>query len=703
MEISASDHDRERAFRRARRHTLIVRVFRIVLPVMAVGSVAYFGGSLYLASRLKSRNVSVAKVSIDPTNLNMQDPRYGGFAKDGAEYKVHALRAITDLKMSGPVRLEVIDGNIKQLNGVVTNLKANWGTYDQKTDVLELYEKIDIDGSDGMRARLTRATVFNKESRITSNEPVWAENATSTIKANSMKIDNKAHTANFVDAVEVTLRSNQPTKAPDPTKPKPQAFGLDANSGQPVVVTSRTLDVNDLTKVALFRENVVARQGEAELQAPELDVIYEGKMAGSGASPAPAPAPAASATPEQQQKLKFIRARGGVIMTSKGDRADSQTLDYDGETEHTTLTGNVVMTQQPDRRITADNVLLDQKADTALLTGTVNVDQGRNIMRGTRLAIDRKNGTARLTSPAQPGRAAGRIYTLFYQNQAGKPGTPQKPEQKADASSSDNPLGASFKTDPNQPIEVESVTLDVNDKRHMAIYTGAVIAKQGNFTVKTDEMTAHYTGETGLLANAQPAQPAPRDKAKGIAGAGNAEIKRIEARRHVVVVGSDGQQATGDWADFDVKANNVIMGGNVLITQGKQVVHAGDGKRLLIDLTTGEARIEDDPNAAAQAHKSGPQVSSAFSTSVAADPKAKITNPTGCPPGAICKSGRSYAIFYQNDVKAKVKDKAGEAAKAIPPEAAKAATEAATEAAKTVTKRLPKASEWTSSTDGAKP
>ena len=661
VEAIASDRDRDRAFRRAGRHTFLVKVLRLALPTMALGCLGLYAASLLVTSRLKGRDISVGKVTVDPTNLKMADPRYSGFGKDGSEYRVHAKSAMTDLRMSAPVRLDDIDGDIVQPTGVATRLKATWGTYDQKKEVLELYERIDVDATNGMRARLTRATVFPKESRITSPEPVWAETATGVIRANAMALDSKARKASFRDAVEVTLKPNQQQaalKAADSPAPKPkreatQAFGLDANSGEPVVVTSRLLDVDDTAKTALFRESVVARQGEAELQAPELDVLYAGQAAVGGTAPVK-PAEAADAT-----KLKRIKARGGVIMISKGDRADSETLDYDAETGLVALAGKVVMIQQPERRVTAENVLLDQHADTALLTGDVVVTQARNIMKGGRLAIDRKAGTAKLATPAAPGAAAGRISTLFYQNQAGKPvGQPSK-DAKTDDEQGLGLLGASFKSDPNAPIEVEAVTLDVNDRKHTAVYVGGVVAKQGEFIVRTEEMTAHYAGDTGLLAGSP--QPAlPKDKPKG--GPGGSELRRIEARRNVVVTGKDGQQATGEWANFDVKANNVVMGGNVAVTQGKQQVRAPAGMRLVIDLGTGVTRFEAEPGAANS--KAGPQVSGAFATSVAPTPGSTAIQ-GGCPPGAICKSGRLEAIFYPNQIKEKAKqrvDAAGEKA-----------------------------------------
>ena len=57
----------------------------------------------------------------------------------------------------------------------------------------------------------------------------------------------------------------------------------------------------------------------------------------------------------------------------------------------------------------------------------------------------------------------------------------------------------------------------------------------------------------------------------------------------MIVTSKNGQNATGDWANYDVKANKVILGGDVILTQGKNVVR---GTELTIDMVTGESVID---------------------------------------------------------------------------------------------------------------
>ena len=58
----------------------------------------------------------------------------------------------------------------------------------------------------------------------------------------------------------------------------------------------------------------------------------------------------------------------------------------------------------------------------------------------------------------------------------------------------------SFKVDPNAPMDIEADTLDVYDATKQAVFRGNVKAQQGDFVVRTVELTAFYTGQAGLRA-----------------------------------------------------------------------------------------------------------------------------------------------------------------------------------------------------------
>jgi lipopolysaccharide export system protein LptA len=75
---------------------------------------------------------------------------------------------------------------------------------------------------------------------------------------------------------------------------------------------------------------------------------------------------------------------------------------------------------------------------------------------------------------------------------------------------------------------------------------------------------------------------------------GQQSIKRLEARGSVVVTQKE-QTATGDLGIFDMRTNTVTLTGNVVMTQGHNVLR---GDKLVVDLTSGVSKVESSKNGA---------------------------------------------------------------------------------------------------------
>ena len=275
----------------------------------------------------------------------------------------------------------------------------------------------------------------------------------------------------------------------------------------------------------------------------------------------------------------------------------------------------------------------------------MHIEQGKNLLDGGRLFVDRKAGRNRLETPAEGGQPAGRITASFYQSEA-KAGAAPKANKLAVAGEGASLLG-SFKSDPGAPMDIEADTLDMHDASKRAVFNGDVWARQGGMVIRTDELTAIYTGQGGFgLPSAGDDAGAIGTKETG-AKAG-AQIVRVEARRKVLITSKDGQSASADWANFDVKANTAVLGGNVSVMRGKDMA---EGPRLKIDLTTGMYRFELEEGAAAPPPGAPPATADNSST----PPQARA-----CPPGKQCM------LFYPKDAKEKAKDKVNDLLKKVP-------------------------------------
>jgi lipopolysaccharide export system protein LptA len=141
-----------------------------------------------------------------------------------------------------------------------------------------------------------------------------------------------------------------------------------------------------------------------------------------------------------------------------------------------------------------------------------------------------------------------------------------------------------FSVNRDKPIRITSTSLEVRDKEKRATFIGNVLVAQGDTTMKSATLDVFYDGDTdgtdGKTAQAGPA-------AAPATGEGQ-QIRRLEAKGGVVVAQKD-QTATGETGIFDMRSNTVTLNGNVVITQGPQVIR---GERLTVDLTSGVSHVD---------------------------------------------------------------------------------------------------------------
>lgn len=201
-----------------------------------------------------------------------------------------------------------------------------------------------------------------------------------------------------------------------------------------------------------------------------------------------------------------------------------------------------------------------------------------------------------------------------------------------------------FSSDSGKPVDVKSDSLEVHQDEQKAVFTGNVVATQGESVLRTNELTVFYenvdnnnakdgaakdgkakdakSGDAkpadAKSADAKPADPKAADakpadgqpagdakatetkaaEAKPVdagkapaSGSGTpaSSIKKLVARGNVVVTSKD-QKATGANGVMDMATNvATLTGGEVVMIQGPNVLK---GTKLTVNLKTGIARVE---------------------------------------------------------------------------------------------------------------
>ncbi|MPL60939.1 lipopolysaccharide export system protein LptA [Rhodobacter sp. 140A] len=121
-----------------------------------------------------------------------------------------------------------------------------------------------------------------------------------------------------------------------------------------------------------------------------------------------------------------------------------------------------------------------------------------------------------------------------------------------------------IRADARAPVEVTADSLAVNQTDGSATFTGNVLVVQGGMRLKAAVVDVEYD---------------PKDRSK---------ILRMHATGGVTLV-SPAEAAEAKEAVYDVAASNVVMTGDVLLTQGQNVM---SGQKLTVDLKTGTGQMD---------------------------------------------------------------------------------------------------------------
>ena len=141
-----------------------------------------------------------------------------------------------------------------------------------------------------------------------------------------------------------------------------------------------------------------------------------------------------------------------------------------------------------------------------------------------------------------------------------------------------------FKT--NQPIEINSDSLEVLQEESRAIFVGNVVAVQGDVRLKSDKMTVHYTQSKDKAATA------PKDKG---AAEGKSSIERIEVEGNVFLTTPE-ETASGATGLYEVTDKIIHLNDKVVLTRGKNVLK---GDHLVYNMNTGKSVISSGSTATA--------------------------------------------------------------------------------------------------------
>jgi lipopolysaccharide export system protein LptC len=208
--------DSVRAFRSARRHSRVVRILRVAIPLAVVAGFTGVFLFTYLnpLRMLGKLPVDVGNLIVSGSKITMERPHLSGFTRDARAYELSADAAKQDLTQPDMIELHNIRAKVQMQDKSTMEMSATAGLYDSKGETLKLDQNIVLSSSTGYRGRLSEAMIDIRKGNVVSEHPVEVELLQGTLNANRLEIADSGDLVRFDGGVKMTLMlNNEPLPA----------------------------------------------------------------------------------------------------------------------------------------------------------------------------------------------------------------------------------------------------------------------------------------------------------------------------------------------------------------------------------------------------------------------------------------------------------------------------------------------------------
>jgi lipopolysaccharide export system protein LptC len=198
--------DNRRAFRAAMRHSRLVRIMRVGIPLsIAVAVVAFTAYRWIDPMRVLARlPVSTDGMVISGSKLIMRQPRLTGYTKDERPYTLTARTAAKDLANPDTLEMEDIRTSILMQDGRKVEVTAREGFYDSKADTIRLQHDVVVSSAD-YEVLLREALVNVKAGSVVSEQPVTVKMLQGTLNANRIEVAESGGVVRFEGGVTLII------------------------------------------------------------------------------------------------------------------------------------------------------------------------------------------------------------------------------------------------------------------------------------------------------------------------------------------------------------------------------------------------------------------------------------------------------------------------------------------------------------------
>jgi lipopolysaccharide export system protein LptC len=197
----------ERTVRSAGRHSRMVRVLRVALPLLVVFG---FGGYLLFSYinplRVLEKLPDVSgTLAVQGSKITMEAPRIAGITRDKRSYELTAETAVQDIAKPDVVELQNLRAKMEMQESDVVVITAKSGTYNTKGDNVILRDHIVVTSGQGYNAKLREAVVDMKKGHVVSSQPVEIKMPAGLLTANGMEVTDSGEVVRFTGGIVLNI------------------------------------------------------------------------------------------------------------------------------------------------------------------------------------------------------------------------------------------------------------------------------------------------------------------------------------------------------------------------------------------------------------------------------------------------------------------------------------------------------------------
>jgi len=203
---------RQSAFQAARRHSVLVRLLRRLIPIGAIGAVVGLIIVPFLNPLRHAGNFSLGGISLSGGKVVMETPKLAGYRKDNSPYEVTADSALQDVRNPTQIELVQMVARVLMKSEGWININAKSGLFDQQKEKLKLVDDVKIRTDSGYDVRMRTADVDFKAGTVNSREPVKVNLGTTTVDADTLDVKDNGALITFEGHVHVLIE-NAPARS----------------------------------------------------------------------------------------------------------------------------------------------------------------------------------------------------------------------------------------------------------------------------------------------------------------------------------------------------------------------------------------------------------------------------------------------------------------------------------------------------------